>query len=295
MIGRSRLGSTVVLQLAAPALILLLASAASAETVYGVTQEGFLVNWDSATPGAINSGSAIQGLQAGESIVGLDFRPANGQLYAMGSFSRLYTINPGTGQAQLVGGGPINPFIDGSHFGTDFNPVADRFRFTSNADQNLRINVDTLAVTVDPELAFGVGDPNFGADPNVVGSAYINNFAGAASTILYSVDAGLDILVRHTIAPGFGTLNTVGSLGTDVTEMAGFDVSASTGIAYLVIRDSLSAQSTFWSVDPASGAATSLGTIGGGNIITAMSVALPAPGALALLGLVGLVGRGRRA
>lgn len=286
MIGRYHLAST--------AAVLLLASAASAETVYGVTQEGFLVNWDSATPGTVNSGSAIQGLQAGESIVGLDFRPATGALYAMGSFSRLYTINPGTGQAQLVGGGPINPFIDGSHFGSDFNPVADRFRFTSNADQNLRINVDTLGVIEDPDLAFAAGDANFGSDPNVVGSAYTNNFAGATSTILYSVDAGLDILVRHTVAPGFGTLNTVGSLGTDVTEMAGFDISGSTGIAYLVIRDSLSAQSTFWSVDLASGAATSLGTIGGGNIITAMSVALPAPGALALLGLGGLIGGTRR-
>ena len=65
------------------------ASIANAEIVYGVTQKGFLVNWDSATPGTINGGSAIQGLQNNETLVGIDFRPATGELFALGSFSRL--------------------------------------------------------------------------------------------------------------------------------------------------------------------------------------------------------------
>ena len=44
-------------------------------------------------------------------------------------------------------------------------------------------------------LAYAAGDPNAGANPNVVGSAYTNNFAGATTTTLYGIDSDLDILV----------------------------------------------------------------------------------------------------
>ena len=39
---------------------------------------------------------SITGLQTGESIVGLDIRPANGQLVGLGSTSRLYSFNGAT-------------------------------------------------------------------------------------------------------------------------------------------------------------------------------------------------------
>src|SRR5678809_110495 len=34
-----------------------------------------------------------------EAIVGIDFRPSNGQLYALTNAGRLYTLNPATGAA----------------------------------------------------------------------------------------------------------------------------------------------------------------------------------------------------
>jgi hypothetical protein len=70
--------------------------AAGAETIYAVTSTNLLLTFDSATPGTAAS-VAITGLQAGENVVGIDLRPATGQLYALGSTSRLYTINPGDG------------------------------------------------------------------------------------------------------------------------------------------------------------------------------------------------------
>ena len=36
---------------------------------------------------------------------------------------------------------------------------------------------------------------NATANPNVVGSAYTNNFAGATTTTLYGIDSNLDALV----------------------------------------------------------------------------------------------------
>jgi len=47
--------------------------------------------------------AVITGLQAGETVLGFDYRPATGGLYAIGSTSRLYLINGTTGAATQVG------------------------------------------------------------------------------------------------------------------------------------------------------------------------------------------------
>ena len=79
------------------------AGRAEAELLTGLTSTGNLVTFDSATPGTIASSVAITGLQAGETLLGIDRRPANGLLYGLGSTSRLYTINTTTGLATAVG------------------------------------------------------------------------------------------------------------------------------------------------------------------------------------------------
>jgi len=71
----------------------------------------------------------ITGLQTGETLYGMDFRPANGQLYAVGSTSRIYTINPSSGLATIVGSGPFSPALEGTDVGFDFNPTVDRIRW----------------------------------------------------------------------------------------------------------------------------------------------------------------------
>ncbi len=260
-------------------------SAAQAETVFGVTLDQTLISWDSATPGTLTSGSPISGMLANEVIRGIDFRPATGQLMAMGSFSRVYTINPTNGAATLVS--TLSTNLSGSSFGVDFNPTVDRMRVVSDTDQNLRINVGTGAVTTDLTLAFAAGDANFGVNPNITGAAYTNNFAGATTTTLYVVDTALDILAIQS-PPNNGTLNTVGAVGTDLTDLAGFDISGATGIAYMGVRDSLLSKSTFWQINLATGAGSFVGDVGGGAILTAITV-VPAPGALGVLGVAGLL------
>jgi len=270
----------------------LLSAASNAEQIYGVTQTGFLTSWDSTTPGTLAAGVAIQGLAQNEQIVGLDLRPATGELYGMGSFSRLYKINPATGVATAVGAN-FSPALNGSSFGFDFNPTVDRIRLVSDADQNLRLNPTSGRVAfVDGNLQFAGGDPFAGTNPNVVHAAYTNNFAGALTTTLYGIDAALDTLVIQS-PPNNGTLMTVGSIGADMTDIGGFDISGATGLAYAVILDAQSAKSTFWSINLQTGLGTLLGEIGGGAVITALTV--PAPSAAALIALVGLRGRRRRA
>ncbi len=257
-------------------------SASSAELVYGVTDTQTLVSFDSATPGVINTGAAISGLQNNELIRGIDFRPATGELFAVGSFNNLYTINVASGAASLVGAGSFSPGANGSSFGFDFNPTIDRIRYVSDANQNLVLNPNDGTSTLVTDLFYGPGDANEGMDPNVVGSAYTNSFAGSTSTQLYGIDTGLDILV--TQANSAGTLGTVGSLGVDLGDAVGFDISGASGVAYASVIDNALSRSTFWTIDLTTGAATGLGDIGGGALITSIAV-IPSPGAAALLGI----------
>lgn len=65
-----------------------------------------LLRFDTATPSFLDDTKVIRGLQPGETIYGIDFRPANNQLFGLGSTSRIYTIDPATGRATAVGSGP---------------------------------------------------------------------------------------------------------------------------------------------------------------------------------------------
>jgi hypothetical protein len=209
-----------------------------------------LVRFDSATPGTVGAPTAITGLQPGEQIEGIDFRPADGRLYGVGSSNRLYTIDLSTGAATPAG--PPGFTLSGADFGVDFNPVPDRLRVVSDSDQNLLIDPATGAVAAtDPNLAFAPGDPNFGQDPHVVGSAYANRGGG-----LFGIDDALDVLVRQNGTTG--QLTTVGPLGLDPNALLGFDISP-TDTAYFVAGFPFG--SFFHSLNLDTGAATALGQI----------------------------------
>jgi MYXO-CTERM domain-containing protein len=269
------------------------ANRAAAELIYGIAAVGNatnLVTWDSATPGNVVSATPVSGLQPNETIAGIDFRPFNKQLYALGSSNRLYTLNTATGAATQVG----SPFaLNGFNFGFDFNPVIDRIRVVAETNANYVLNPNTGAIqTVAPNVAYAAGDPNVGRDPNVVNSAYTNNFNGAASTTLYGIDTGLDVLVTQVAATG--ALSTVGSLNFDITAIGGFDISGVTGNAYASVVLAGESVSRFIQINLANGTPSGFAQVDGGLLITALTTApIPEPataalGAVALLGLAGI-------
>ena len=53
-------------------------------------------------PDLITRKVTISGLGAGESVQGIDFGPVDGRLYALGSSSRIYTLDTLTGAATAV-------------------------------------------------------------------------------------------------------------------------------------------------------------------------------------------------
>ena len=273
-------------------------STARGAQAYGVTTSNVLFTFDTATPMTISSGLAISGLaSANENIVGIDFRPATGQLFAMGSFGQLYTVNTSNAVLTAVGSATT---IDGTSFGFDFNPATDRIRVVSNTNKNYVFNPNTGALElVATDLFYPVGDPAAGVDPNVVGIAYTNTLGGPP-TQLFAIDAGIDVLA--TLANNTGVLSTVGGLATVNTgALVGFDVfSPSSGVnfAYATLTPTGSSVSNLYTINLATGAASLVGQINGGTLVTDIAVVpVPEPAALAAIGLAGpalLSRRGRR-
>ncbi len=296
---------------AAVAVLVAVATDVQAEQAYAITTQNLLLTFDTANPGQVTNVGVVGGLAPGESLVGIDFRPNGGALYGIGNLNNIYTIGTMTAGATPVTGGM--PFtLTGTAFGVDFNPVPDRIRLVSDAEQNLRLNPIAgsggLAGT-DTPLAFDTdtdgggpdtGDVNAGANPNVVGAAYTNAVNGATTTTLFGIDSNLDILVRQgginvppgTPSPNGGVLFTIGSLGSDTSNLVGFDVSPSSGLAYASLTAPGAAGSVLNLINLDSGAASPLGDIGGGVAIAGLAV-VPEPASLALLGL-GLLSVARR-
>ncbi|WP_406695275.1 DUF4394 domain-containing protein [Singulisphaera sp. Ch08] len=242
-------------------------------TAFGVTTGEALIRFDTATPGTIVSSIPITGLQSGETVLGIDFRPVNGGLYGLGSTSRIYAINQVTGLATAISAAPFSPTLVGTNFGFDFNPVPDRVRLTSNTGENLRLSADTGTVAAtDGALAYAAGDPNFGQSPSIVGSAYTNNFPFATTTTLYGIDSNLDILAIQN-PPNNGTLTTVGALGADVDAILGFDISTTggtnTGFAALAVGG----VSGLYQINLTTGSASLIGAIGGGATVRGLAIA----------------------
>ena len=193
----------------------------------------------------------ITGTQSGETILGIDFRPANGQLFAIGSTSRLYSINASSGVAALVGTGPLSTLLSGTSFGFDFNPTVDRIRLVSNTGQNLRLNPNDGAVAA-------IDGPISISTAMVTAAAYTNNFAGTTTTVLYDIDAQSGMLYKQD-PPNNGTLTAVGSLGVTGTADAGFDIGSTSGTAYALITTGTTTK--VYTINLTTGAATAGATL----------------------------------
>src|SRR5262245_18763380 len=100
---------------------------AAANGAFGLTTANQIVTVETASPGVAIATVAITGLQGGETALAIDVRPATGQLYLLGSTSRVYVLNPATGVATPVGPA-FTQALSGTSFGFDFNPTVDRIR-----------------------------------------------------------------------------------------------------------------------------------------------------------------------
>ena len=269
-------------------------------TAFGLNAAGSsLFRFDTATPATLSPAIPVSGTVLGDVLVAIDYRPATGQLYAVGAnvianTVQVYTLDPNTGVATAVGAAPVafpgtNTIVGATHFSMDFNPVADRIRvitdLASDGDNagnvnNFRLNPTTGAlVAVDPDLDF-TALPGGSAPEAAI--AYTNSGGGStpAATTLLGITSGGDQLVTHTGAPGFPTLTAVGALGADTGVNAGFDIYGPDNTAVAILN--VGGVSGLYTINATTGAATLVGNVGDGTTQFADLAVDPNSGAVVL-------------
>ncbi len=268
--------------------------AITGKLLYGRSTNNNLISFDSANPGFIRTAVPITGITTGETVVGMDFRPLTGELWALGynrsnQMASLYTLNLSTGAATLRSPAPFMlPLGTGANerIGFDFNPTVDRIRVISTNGANFRLNPNNgqIAATDGP-LKYNTGDPNFGVAPRAGTGGYTNSYIASTATTLYDIDINLNILAIQT-PPNDGGLQTLGPLGITINSPANvdfdidFDSASGMNIAYLNANSGPNAFSKLYTVNLTTGAATEVGSIGlrvdVSNITTFIDRTLPA-------------------
>jgi hypothetical protein len=286
------------------------AFAASPERVLYVLDDanriGLVVD---AAPGTVTT-QPVTGIAAGDTLVAIDVRPQNNRLYGLGFNSgagtvQLYHIDLGSGVPRAFAVGTTGSFtaadgttpvpVAGTAFGIDFNPTVDRVRVVNDAGQNFRMNpntgafVDGNAAVANTQMDGALNGPSTaGAD-----TAYTNEIVNATVTTQYTLSSATNSLYIQN-PPNNGTLTaglavTVGGNPLDFDAAAGFDIppgvvvatssTPAAGVAYAALRSAGTFNLYF--IDLASGAAVSLGALGGGNVVD-VAIAQLVPAALAM-------------
>ncbi len=250
-----------------------------------------LVSFDISSTNTIIASTTITGLAAGQVLVGLDARPATGELFTLGynptgPQAQLYSLHPTTAVLTAVGG-PLTLSLGArpERIGFDFDPVADRIRVTSGSGANYRLHPGTGAlVATDGTLAYAATDANAGQTPGVGASAYTNSYAGAATTTLYNLDEANNRLVLQN-PPAAGTLNTVATLpnqSLNYSIYSDLDVyyNPATGanVAYVAVTNSGIAglYTGLYTFNLTNGVSSSVGPLGGsGTPVRDIAIAIP--------------------
>jgi hypothetical protein len=231
-----------------------------------VTNGTVLTRFESSLPGNVTT-VTITGMQTGEKLIGIDFRPSNGLLYGVGTTNRLYILNYLTGATRQVGpaGGFTLP-VTSTAFGLDIDPTADVLRFVTNDDGNGRIDLDT-GMKVGDGLDGGISE---GSAVSIPAIGYKNNFQDASTTTLFGINTVEGTLVtigrRNSAAPDFNTgfVQDVGSLGlgANLSPLIGFDIAPLNNGTLASIT--VSGESRLYIINLANGVASLVGKIGNG-------------------------------
>jgi len=276
---------------------------AAAQLTYGLSTPSSspppftnLVSFDLSTPGTFIATVPITGLAAGQTLVGLDARPATGELFTLGynptgTQAQLYSLDAATAVLKAVGAPlTLNLGTSTERIGFDFNPAVDRIRVTSGSRANYRLNPNNGAlVATDGQLTYATTDPNAGQTPGVGASAYTNSYIGSTATMLYNIDEANNRLVSQN-PPNDGILNTISSFQSNTIYSVAtdldiyFDPSTGANVAYAAFTYSVTPGmvTRLYTVDLANGTMSgNILTIGSiGSMVRDIAIAIARPVAL---------------
>ncbi len=264
-----------ILSLLGAILLLGISTRSQAQSIYALTTTGNQINvFDAATPGTIKKSFTLTGITPGSQVVGMDFRPATGQLYILGYLNiivktaQLYTVDTATGFASPVGSPLLNFPIDGE-VAFDFNPTVDRIRVETSNGLNYRLHPTTGAIAAtDSTLRFASTDVNAGKNVHVGAVAYTNSFIASTSTQLFVYDDSLNIFGLQN-PPNNGVINTLFSSGISVNSSDPtsdmdfwFDKISSSNLGFFVANTGTSSEDMLYSLNIAGSSITPIGVIG---------------------------------
>ena len=254
-----------------------------AASVVALTGDGTgLLRFSADAPGTvvmqqINTASLV----SGDQLVGIDFRPATGQLFAIGvnatnDTATVYRLDPQDGSLVAVGS-PVSvtgdlPDPATADYGVDFNPVPDRIRVVTSNGLNLRFNPVDGTVVNDAPLTANSAAAGAG------GAGYTNSVGNTTVTTLYVIDRSSgNLLIQNP--PNNGVLSAPQRISLNgspltIAAVGGFDIPADvrvttsnaavasgSGFAALTVGSSTG----LYKINLVNGAATLIGTIGSGT------------------------------
>ena len=262
------------LRFASLLLVALLAfnSQSQAQKMWVLTTNDLFYSTDASNLAMMSTPMAVTGLPSGMSLVGMDVRPATGEVYLFGynsaqQMAQVFTLDTTTGMLSAIGMGISNLVLEGQ-VGFDFNPTVDRIRVVSSGNQDYRLHPTTGAlVATDGTLMYAANDVNAGVNPNIGSAAYTNSFIGSTSTTLYNYDDSLNVLTIQN-PPNNGVQNTVGSSGLmqnlmDATSSLDiyFNPSNMQNVAYLAANTGSNTIDSLYSINLSTGMTTVIGSM----------------------------------
>ena len=265
--------------------------AAAKEEIVAVSVSNHLLRFNAGQPQQVRDRKPLQGLRTGERIVGIDYRVARGELFALASSGQLYKIDVAQARAVAMGSPAVLPSAGVTEWAFDFNPTVDRIRVANNAGFNLRLHPDTGAmidsdpaqdgVQFDGRLVYDGKDTNEGKTARIVGAAYTYNKLNDKVTTNYALDGELGTLVHQgskegvapAVSPNTGRLYTVGRLGIGSFAHATFDISDVSPAAYTGVHNKGDKATRWHRIDLATGKASFIGTVGGGEPLVGAAIA----------------------
>ncbi len=241
------------------------ASTAPAQMLFA---DNLIQTIDLKSPETVLAEQTITGLDAGETLLTIDRRPANGALYGVTSDGRIVEIDLRNAAATPIATLAVK--FQGTRFALSFNPLSDRMRILSDVGQNLRVNAETGATIIDTVLAFAAGDTHDGTTPQLGATTHVQREDGTTTSVtLFGLDLATDTLVAVS-PPNSGSLQSIGPLGVQATAAA-MDANRF-GVLYVTLQEA--ATTRLYTVDASTGELTPLGIVGGGTEVP-LALAIP--------------------
>lgn len=240
--------------------------------VFGLTHNNQLLSFLPSDPSTILNTLPVQGLLSGEKLLGIDMRPADGQMYGLTDLGRLLKIDTLTGGTTFITqlAEPLSGVIS-----TDWDPTKDVLHIITEQGKNFElspngfINLLTSILNLVTDLLGGL----LGHNPLIDGSAFTNNFPGADQLgQLLNLDMANGQLLQ--LLP-LDVLD-LGSLGLPGgSHGCGFDViGGGNGLSLAAIQTLANGPCTAFLVDTVTGVTTQLGAIGGTGGLPLQDIAM---------------------